>query len=79
MLPDGTIKLSSVVGGSDIFLDPSGDIKLGSSGSGEALILGTSFKTLYDAHVHVGNLGIPTGQVLVPITTQISGKVFTEL
>lgn len=60
-------------------LDSSGDIKFGSSGAAENLILGLQFQILYNAETHIGNLGIPTGVPIVPMTVaQLASKVFTE-
>ena len=57
-----------------------GKIYLGSNSSDEPLVLGNAFKTLYNAHVHIGNLGVPTGVPQVPMdATQLSAKSFTEL
>lgn len=57
-----------------------GDIKLGSLGSAENLVLGLAFKTLYNAHMHIGNLGAPTGAPLVPLgASELASRQFTEI
>lgn len=64
----------------DHTLSASGDIKLGSSGASENLILGNVFSTLYNAHGHIGNLGSPTGIPIVPMgATELASKTFTQL
>ena len=56
------------------------NIKIGSSGATENLVLGQAFKTLYNAHTHIGNLGIPTGVPQVQMSaTQLASRCFTEL
>lgn len=56
-----------------------GNIKIGSAGASEPLVLGNAFKTLYNAHTHIGNLGVPTGVPISPMSaTQLSSKNFTE-
>lgn len=56
-----------------------GNIKIGSAGASENLVLGVQFQTLYNAHTHIGNLGVPTGVPINPMTAaQLSAKNFTE-
>ena len=56
-----------------------GDIKIGSAGASENLVLGIQFQTLYNAHTHIGNLGVPTGVPTVPMSaSELSQKNFTE-
>jgi len=56
-----------------------GDIKLGSAGASENLVLGIAFQTLYNVHAHIGNLGIPTGNPLQPMSAiELAQKNFTE-
>ena len=78
--PDGTVDLESIIGGLKIVVAPDGTIRLGSAGSSEPLVLGTAFTTLFNAHNHIGNLGIPTGIPLTPMgAAHISAKSFTEI
>ena len=78
-LPDGTIRIKSIAG-SQIELTPDGKITIGSSGSSEPLVLGGVFTTFYNAHKHIGNLGVPTGVPMVPMSaSEISTIAFTEL
>lgn len=54
-------------------------IQIGSSGATENLVLGLQFTMLYNAHQHIGNLGIPSGPPIMPMTAaQLATKVFTE-
>ncbi len=54
--------------------------KLGSLASSEPLILGNTYKIFYNAHTHIGNLGIATGPPLLPMgAAHLSTKSFTEL
>ncbi len=56
-----------------------GNIKIGSAGATENLVLGIQFQTLYNAHTHIGNLGVPTGTPINPMTAaQLAAKNFTE-
>lgn len=58
----------------------SGDIKLGSAGASENLVLGQVFKTFFNVHAHIGNLGILTGVPIVAMSaTELASKHFTEL
>jgi len=78
-LPDGTIRIKSIAG-SQIELTPDGKITIGSSGSSEPLILGNVFTIFFNAHTHIGNLGVPTGGPMTPMSaSEISTKSFTEL
>lgn len=57
----------------------SGDIKIGSAGASENLVLGVAFQTLYNNHAHIGNLGILTGTPVQPMTAaELSQRNFTE-
>lgn len=38
----------------------SGTLELGADGCQENVVLGKSFKTIFDNHFHIGNLGMPT-------------------
>lgn len=54
------------------------EIKLGEKAV-EAVILGDTFKTIFDTHTHTGNLGAPTTPPLAPMPpTALSKKVKTE-
>lgn len=56
-----------------------GNIKIGSAGASENLILGIQFMNLYNLHAHIGNLGVPTGTPLMQMdSNQLSLKNFTE-
>jgi len=56
-----------------------GDIKVGSAGSSENLVLGIAFQTLYNAHTHIGNLGVPTGPPIISMSAnELAQKNFTE-
>lgn len=58
----------------------SGNMKFGSSGAAENLVLGIAFQTLYNAHIHIGNLGIPGGLPIVPMgAMQLASRQFTEI
>lgn len=60
-------------------IDSSGNIKIGSDGAAENLVLGIQFQTLYNAHTHIGNLGVPSGVPMTPMgSTELASKVFTE-
>lgn len=73
---DGTTKIELMTA-LEVICD---SIKLGSAASAQALILGNLFMILYNAHSHTGNLGIPTGNPLIPMdSTYLSSKAFTEL
>ena len=62
----------------NIFSD--GDIKFGSAGASENLILGVVFQTFFNAHLHIGNLGVLTGVPTVPMSaSELASKHFTEL
>ena len=92
--PDGTLSMEletdlDIDAGGHVHVT-SGDIKLGSASSAEPLVLGTAFMTLFNAlitifnaHMHVGNVGAPTGPPLTPATAmsaaQLSGKAKTEI
>ena len=52
-------------------------IKLG-VGAVESVILGNSFAAIFDAHVHIGNLGVPTSPPLETAEPSLSQHVFTE-
>lgn len=55
-------------------------ISLGSKSSAEPLVLGTAFMTYYNTHQHLGNMGVPTGPPLVPMSgAHVSTKAFTEI
>lgn len=55
-------------------------IKLGSGALVEKVIKGTTFQILYNAHVHVGNLGYPTLQPSTPSPpTDLSNKVRVDI
>ena len=42
----------------------------------EKIVNGETFQTLFNAHTHTGNLGIPTGPPLIPMdATHLSAKV----
>lgn len=57
-----------------------GNIKLGSLGSAENLVLGIAFQTLFNAHTHIGNLGIPSGVPIVPMSaSELASRQFTEI
>jgi len=64
----------------NMILTATQNIKIGSSGANENLVLGQAFKTLYNQHTHIGNLGIPTGvpqqQMGAP---HLASRCFTEL
>ena len=78
--PDGSVEIEGIDSGIKIKVSSDGKIYLGSNSSDEPLVLGNAFKTLYNAHVHIGNLGVPTGVPQVPMdATQLSAKSFTEL
>jgi hypothetical protein len=80
LLPSGDIDMESVDGSIKTKITADGRILLGSDGSGEPLVLGTAFTTLYNAHTHIGNLGVPTGTPIVPMgPSEISAKSFTEI
>lgn len=54
------------------------NIKLGKNAI-ESVIKGDTFKTLYDSHTHIGNLGAPTGPPIVPLAPNaLSTKSKTE-
>lgn len=56
-----------------------GNIKIGSAGASENLVLGIQFMNLYNLHSHIGNLGVPTGTPIIQMTSdQLSLKNFTE-
>lgn len=44
----------------------------------ESVIKGNTFAAIYDAHVHIGNLGFPTSPPLEPMDPSLSDHVFTE-
>lgn len=52
-------------------------IKLGVNAV-ESVIKGNTFAALYDSHVHIGNLGFPTGAPLEPMDPSLSTHTFTE-
>lgn len=77
---NGDLVLESIDGSISIHVLASGKIMLGSASSSEPLVLGNAFKSLYNAHTHIGNLGVPTGTPIVPMgAAHISAKSFTEL
>lgn len=47
------------------------------SGAAEAVIKGDTFKTLFDAHTHNGNLGAPTGPPITPLDPSALSTVST--
>lgn len=51
-------------------------INLGQSAV-EAVIKGNTFKEIFNAHVHVGNLGVETSPPLAPMDPSLSKHVFT--
>lgn len=54
------------------------EIKLGANAA-EAVVKGDTFKSLYDTHIHTGNLGAPTSPPLSPLAAiALSTKVKTE-
>ena len=56
-------------------------LKLGSSSAAEAYVLGTSFKTLFDNHIHptpAGPSGKPVVPMDVPAGTHLSQKIVGE-
>lgn len=56
-----------------------GNIKIGSAGASENLVLGIQFMNLYNLHAHIGNLGVPTGTPIIQMdSNQLSLKNFTE-
>lgn len=76
---ENPVRLTLKIDGTFV-IDAETQINIGSEGSDEPLVLGTAFKTLYNVHAHVGNLGIPTGPPLVPMgLAHLSTKAFTEL
>lgn len=52
-------------------------IKLGVNAV-ESVIKGDTFRDLYNAHTHIGNLGFPGGPPLVPMDPSLSLHTFTE-
>lgn len=61
-------------------LESLGTIQFGSSSATENLILGLAFMSIYNAHLHIGNLGAPTSSPMVPMSAaQLSTKHFTEI
>jgi hypothetical protein len=52
-------------------------IKLGQNAV-ESVIKGDTFKDLYNAHTHIGNLGVPTGPPQVAMDPSLSKHTFTE-
>lgn len=52
-------------------------IKLGQNAV-EAVIKGDTFKDIYNAHTHYGNLGVPTSPPLVVMDPSLSKHTFTE-
>ena len=54
-------------------------VNLGSASASEALVKGTTFLPLINAHMHTGNLGFPTSPPVTPFApTVLSLKTFTE-
>jgi hypothetical protein len=47
-------------------------------GAAEAVIKGNTFSKLYDNHIHIGNLGVPTSPPLEPMDPSLSTHTFTE-
>ena len=61
-----------------ITIEGSSTIKLGENAS-ESVIKGDTFKTFFDAHIHVGNLGYSTAPPTTPVTPDnLSTKSKTE-
>lgn len=59
-------------------IDASEKINLGNTAI-EALIQGTTFKTIFENHTHIGNLGAPTGTAIaLGFTVPLSILSFTE-
>jgi len=52
-------------------------IKLGENAI-EAVVKGNTFAKIYNNHVHLGNLGVPTGVPLAPMDPSLSDHTFTE-
>lgn len=76
----GDLEFESIDGAIKALITAGGKILLGSGASGEPLVLGTAFTTLYNAHAHIGNLGVPTGTPINPMgAPEISTKSFTEI
>lgn len=58
---------------------PDGTIELG-KGTLESIVNGETFKTLFNAHTHIGNLLAPTGPPVVSMSSaQLSSKVKAEI
>jgi len=54
-------------------------VNLGSASASEAVVKGTTFLPLLNAHMHTGNLGFPTSPPVAPFApTVLSMKTFTE-
>lgn len=76
----GDLEFESIDGAIKVIITAGGKILLGSASSGEPLVLGNAFTALYNAHTHIGNLGVPTGSPIVPMgAPEISTKSFTEI
>jgi hypothetical protein len=64
---------------SKLIVNHSGKIELG-AGAFEKVVLGNSFMALFNSHVHIGNLGVPTSPPITPMTpSQLSQKNVTTL
>jgi hypothetical protein len=68
---DGTLQISSTLK-VQVLCE---NIELGSAGL-EKIVSGETFKTFFNAHQHLGNLGAPTGAPIVPMAdSELSAKV----
>lgn len=57
----------------------SGKIELGNDGNSEKLVLGTTFKQIFDNHIHIGLLGIPTSTAMsAGFTCPVSDTAYTQ-
>lgn len=57
-----------------VIIDHSAAIELG-AGASEKVVLGDTFMSLFNSHVHIGNLGAPTSPPTAPMTpTHLSQK-----
>lgn len=87
MLDNGTLNITQAndiniktktdvnVKAKNVIVEHSDTIELG-KGASEKLVLGDSFLTLFNQHVHIGNMGAPTSPTIIPMTPvqHLSGK-----
>lgn len=87
MLDDGTLNITQAndinietktdvnIKAVNVTVEHSNTIELG-KGASEKLVLGDSFLTLFNQHVHIGNLGAPTSPSIIPMTPiqHLSGR-----